>query len=184
MSPTPSIKESISSSSPITTSPHCSSTTFPPSAPARRAYLLARTASAVLGLTQILCAAAAFSLLSRRRWLDPCLSPAITTLIYSSIEVFSVLYWNGRAHHLTRALYDGIIWIGFAVATGFFVMLAAPSFQGQDESGGIGAAVLGGAILGCMLSQIIIHGGISLEGIKDTLMIRGEKKARNRNLAV
>lgn len=154
MSPTPSItKQPILSSSPGDNS-RCTSTAFPQLHPSRRAYLLARTASTILGLLQIICAATAFSLLSRRRWLDPCLSPAITSFIYSSIEIFSALYWRARAYHLTRALYDGIIAAGFAVATGFFVKIASPSFQHADNGGGVGAAVLGGVILGCMLSQM------------------------------
>jgi hypothetical protein len=176
MSPTPSITKQPILSSSSGGKPRCNSTAFPRFHPSRRAYLLARIASTILGLLQIICAATAFSLLSRRRWLDPCLSPAITSFIYSSIEIFSALYWRARAYHLTRALYDGVIAAGFAVAIGFFVKIALPTFQNAHDGGGSGAAVLGGVILGCMLSQILVHAGVSVEGWRETVRIHKEKK--------
>ncbi|KAK0639897.1 hypothetical protein B0T16DRAFT_497865 [Cercophora newfieldiana] len=193
MSPTPSItKMSILSSS--STSPlsnpnpnqpstprnhnhHCASSSpsyFPPSHPTRKLYLLARSASVLLALLQIILATIAFTLFSRRRWLDPTLSPAITTLIYSSIEIFSVLYWHARAHHYTRAFYDGGIAVGFTVAMGFMVRLALPSMR--DGEGGEGAGVVGGIILIGMISQVIIHAAVSVAGVRDTLRVRREKR--------
>jgi len=192
MSPRQSIGEesTIAASTTTTTTtitpsdPCCSPKSFPPGAPLRRIYLASRATSTILGLIQIISAAVAFSVFSRRHWLDPCLSPAITSFIYSSLEIFTVLYWHCRAHHLTRALYDGLISVGFAVATGFFIKLAMPSMMGEDGSEHVAAvAVLGGLILNCMLLQIIIHGGISLEGVKDTMMMRHRtRQARNESL--
>ncbi|KAK4168234.1 hypothetical protein QBC43DRAFT_309915 [Cladorrhinum sp. PSN259] len=189
MSPRQSIGEesTIAASTTTTTTttitpsdPCCSPKSFPPGAPLRRIYLASRATSTILGLIQIISAAVAFSVFSRRHWLDPCLSPAITSFIYSSLEIFTVLYWHCRAHHLTRALYDGLISVGFAVATGFFIKLAMPSMMGGD---GPGVALLGGLILACMLLQIIIHGGISLEGVKDTMIMRHRtRQARNESL--
>ncbi|KAK1760033.1 hypothetical protein QBC47DRAFT_357842 [Echria macrotheca] len=143
MSPTPSIaKASILSPSTSISSPpppprkthHCASNSpnyFPPSHPTRTLYLVARSTSVLLGLLQITLAAIAYTLFSRR-WLDPTLSPAITTFIYSAIEIFSVLYWHARAHYYTRAFYDGGISVGFAVAAGFMVKLAV----GRKGKGG------------------------------------------------
>jgi len=77
---------------------------------------------------------------------------------------------------LTRALYDGIIAVGFAVATGFFVKIALPSFQRAENEGGAGAAALGGVILGCMLTQILLHAGVSVEGWRDTMRIHKDRE--------
>ena len=173
MSPTPSItKESILSSSSISSSSpasnpsppgsnstnnhhHCAPSSpsyYPPSHPTRTLYLLTRSTSVLLAVLQITLASIAYTLFSRRRWLDPCLSPAVTTFIYSSIEIFSVLYWHARAHHYTRAFYDGAISVGFAVAAGFMVKLGLGSMR--DGEGGEGAGVLAGVILMGMISQM------------------------------
>jgi hypothetical protein len=170
MSPPPSITKlsNISSSTrPPTDSPHAHSCNpghtitppsspsyFPPSHPSRTQYLLLRGSSTLLGLLQVSLAAAAFSLHSRRRWLDPCLSPAIASLVYSGIEVFSVLYWRARAICYTRAIYDGCISAGFVVALGFFIHISLPTLKGMSGEGGTAAAGMGGVILGCMILQM------------------------------
>jgi hypothetical protein len=127
---------------------------FPPSHPTRTSYLALRASSTLLGLLQVSLAAAAFSLYSRRRWLDPCLSPAIASLVYSGIEVFSVLYWRARAICYTRAIYDGCISVGFGVALGFFVYIARGSLRGVDGEGGAATKAMGGIIIACMVVQM------------------------------
>ncbi|KAK4448878.1 hypothetical protein QBC34DRAFT_406283 [Podospora aff. communis PSN243] len=184
MSPPPSItKLSNISSTPRPshtcnhkTTPPSSPSYFPPSHPSRTTYLSLRTSSTLLGLLQVSLAAAAFSLYSRRRWLDPCLSPAIASLIYSGIEVFSVLYWRARAICYTRAIYDGCIAVGFGVALGFFVYIARESLRGVEGEDGVATKGMGAVIIACMVVQIMIHAAVSAEGVKDWMRVRKEKR--------
>ncbi|KAK3358232.1 hypothetical protein B0T25DRAFT_580136 [Lasiosphaeria hispida] len=147
---------------------------YPPTAPHRRLYLFTRTLSIILALIQIGTAATVAGAFKQVHWLDPSLTPAITTLLYSSVDIVCILRWDRRSHHLTRSVYDGALAVGFAVAAGFLARLAVPFMRGKE--GGVVVGALGVVVLACMLLQVIIHFGVCVGGVQETVEIRHERQ--------
>lgn len=132
--------------------------TFTPGTPGRTRYLTLRALNIFFCAVLLIFSSVAAGKYNRVDWLDPSLAPAITSLLYSTSDIIAVLGWNVRAHHLQRALYDGLLAVGFAIAAGFLGKLALPYMNGDAKRAGdpdgevIGA--LGAVVLTCMLIEL------------------------------
>ncbi|KAM7194842.1 hypothetical protein V8F33_007040 [Rhypophila sp. PSN 637] len=115
-----------------------------------------------------------------KHWLDPCLSPAISAFFWCAADLLSVWMSQRRAHHIARGVYDAVLAIGFTIAGGFFIHMARGVLSGSDRDAGYGnlsEMVVGGLIVVCMGSEVILHSIVSYEGIRD--MIETRKAVRS-----
>jgi len=132
---------------------------YTPDTPGRRLYLFARSANVFLCALILIFVSIVAGKYRYVFWLDPTLAPSITSFLYSIAEIAAVVGWNARAHRLQRALYDGALAVGFAIAAGFLGSYAVPFVKCEEEEykgnpNRVKIAGLGVAILTCMVIEL------------------------------
>jgi len=119
-----------------------------------KTYLTLRLLSISLATLNLCLLIPSVTYYRQKRWMDPTLSPTLTTLIHSAVDVFVIWKWKCRAHYSTRAVYDGAIAAGCAVAAGFLGQRVVNAVRADGTAEGAG--VLGGFILGGLVLQVLV----------------------------
>jgi len=155
----------------VNTCPHAQP--YTPGTPGRTLYLAARGVNVFVCAIILIFVSIVAGKYDYVYWLNPSLAPSITSFLYSIAEITAVIGWNTRAHRVQRALYDGALAVGFAIAAGFLGSYAVPfvncdeeEYKGNPDRERI--AGLGVTILVCMLIEFIVYVGIAAEGVWQT----------------
>lgn len=141
-------------------SPHGANGRFP-------YYLAVRWTNVVLALVLLALAMVAEFHLHRGTWVNPILTPSMTTMGWSLGDLFRVYRYNRRAHPHFRIGYDGVAQgTGLAVASGFLTAWIV-----NDKSSEIGHAVPTLILLGMYL-MATIQFSIGYGGVRQLMLMR------------
>jgi hypothetical protein len=129
---------------------------YPRLAPNRPVYVAARSLAVVISIALIILAVIALTALpdGRDRLAAPILSPAISTLFGSGLEVWRIYKYNRRSHHAYRICYDAALGIGYAIAFGFLAAFTRGDIARTDPMSTSTSAAVSVAILLMMLTEL------------------------------
>lgn len=127
---------------------------YPQSSPNRQVYLAARSLGILCSIILTVLAIITLTAIPRGKWSSCVLSPCLSTLFASSFEVWCILRASRRSHYCRRALYDGILGIGYAIAFGFLVSFTSPDISRSDPKSTPSSAAVGIALLLLMMMEL------------------------------
>jgi hypothetical protein len=127
---------------------------YPQNSPNRRLYTAVRCFGIACSIALTVLASIALTVIPRGNWGAAVLAPCISTLFASSIEVWYILRADRRSHYWRRALYDGALGIGYAIAFAFLVSFTSPDISRSNPKSTASSAALGIAILLLMMIEL------------------------------
>ncbi|KAL1844820.1 hypothetical protein VTK73DRAFT_1731 [Phialemonium thermophilum] len=149
---------------------------YPLTAPHRSLFLAARIAAFILGVAEIVLVSVAAGRLNRAQWLSPMLTPAINALWASGPDLYAVLRLHRRSVPLSRFLYDGLIFVGYAIGSGFLLARAMGDLTGSASDATYAKTVVAGGAVACMFVSLVLELAISLTGALQWWEIRRAKR--------